>query len=252
MSIGGTSPEVGDHQWLFEETFKPSDARILEVGCETGGNLALLMGYGHLSALEMDATALNIAKGTVGGDKVDIRQGALPGRDPFAGKVFDLIILLDVLEHIKDDGGTLSELHRCTAAGGKIVITVPGYNWLFGRHDVALHHMRRYGKRELTRRVETAGFRVRRATYFNTFLFPLVALSRLWEKMSTGEKIIGQHTPPKPLNTVLKAVFRERGGSCFRDSPSLSGFLYSVLLSGKLVESRNKYPSAFCSPLTSR
>jgi len=82
----------------------PTDAEILEIGCGTGGNLAMLAGFGRLQALECDVTALDIA-GNLG--ICQVHPGGFPGPLPFEVDRFDLVCMLDVLEHIVDDQNAL-------------------------------------------------------------------------------------------------------------------------------------------------
>ena len=60
--------------------------------------------------------------------------------------VFDLALALDVLEHVADDVDALRELARVVAPGGRVLVTVPQYAWLWGEHDVLAHHHRRYNR----------------------------------------------------------------------------------------------------------
>ena len=73
----------------------------------------------------------------------------------------------------------LENFSRVLAPGGHLLISVPAYNWLWSSHDVALHHKRRYTRGELVKKITAAGFKVERASYFNTILFPPAALVRI-------------------------------------------------------------------------
>jgi SAM-dependent methyltransferase len=185
----------------------PSNAGLLEVGCGTGGNLALLAQFGDVKAIEMDARAREIAVRAKGAEQAIVRPGRMPDQNPFADEKFDGIFLFDVLEHIDRDFETLRTLRDCLTHDGRIVVTVPAYKWLWGRHDEVLHHHRRYVKGELRDLFHRAGYSVARISYFNTFLFPLVAVTRLWEKAGWNAEVAGQATPPTILNKVLARVF---------------------------------------------
>ena len=63
-----------------------------------------------------------------------------------SGKKFDAIVLMNVLEHIKDDGAVLAELKKHLAPTGRIVVLVPAGQWAFGPTDTKLGHYRRYTK----------------------------------------------------------------------------------------------------------
>src|SRR5213080_849191 len=95
---------------------------------------------------------------------------------------------------------------RAVRPGGLLVITVPAYRWLWSGHDVALGHRRRYTGRGLARVVERAGLHVVHASYFNTLLFPAVALTRVWKRL-TGEASHDLHRPSPAVNRWLERVF---------------------------------------------
>lgn len=89
----------------------------------------------------------------------------------------ELILLLDVLEHVADPERLLQELAReRLAAGGRFVITVPAFQPLFSDHDRALKHYRRYSRPELLDLVQGAGLEVLESGYlFASLLLPRAA-----------------------------------------------------------------------------
>jgi SAM-dependent methyltransferase len=182
------------------------DARILEIGAGTGGNLLMLSTFGKVSALEMNEAARSIATAKTGG-RFDIRPGSCPGNIPFAGEEFDLICLFDVLEHIDDDVGTLAAIKRLIAPRGRVLITVPAYRWLWSAHDEFLHHKRRYTASGLRNVAEAAALRVERLSYYNTLLFPLAAVVRLKERLLTRAPANARDVPAAPINECLARVF---------------------------------------------
>jgi SAM-dependent methyltransferase len=191
---------------LIVELRLPTNAKLLEVGSGTGGNLQMLSAFGHVSAMEMDATARSICSQKTGG-WFDVRPGFCPNDIPFAGEKFDLICMLDVLEHIDEDVQTLIALKALLADGGRILITVPAYRWLWSAHDEFLHHKRRYSSAEFRQKIANAGFHLVRVSHFNTILFPIAALVRLKDRMLGNAIPTGGSVPFEPLNQLLKTLF---------------------------------------------
>ena len=184
----------------------PAQARILEIGCGTGGNLEMLAAFGRVSALESDEQARALAAQKTGG-RFEIRPGTCPHDIPFPARSFDLVCLLDVLEHIEEDVHTLQAAARLLAPGGKALITVPAYAWLWSAHDDFLHHKRRYSARALRATIGAAGLRVAALSYFNTLLFPLAAAARIKDRLLNRGRASGGAVPPAPLNSLLHEVF---------------------------------------------
>ena len=178
------------------------DADILEIGCGTGGNLEMLSSFGVVRAMEMDDKARRIAdkKGKL---TSPVASGSCPHNVPFKTHRFDLVCMFDVLEHVEEDTDTLSVAKDRLRAGGRLLITVPAYNWMWSTHDEFLHHKRRYAAKELRQKLVDRGLTVERISYFNTFLFPLAVVSRF----TASSRRPGAEVPKKPLNHVLCAIF---------------------------------------------
>ncbi|MBI4299514.1 MAG: class I SAM-dependent methyltransferase [Chloroflexi bacterium] len=153
---------------------------VLDAGCGTGGNLALLSSYGEAIGLDMEPEALSRAQMRRPGRLVRGTVCALP----FPDSSFHLLTSFDVIYHqaVPDDEAALREFHRVLLPGGYLILRVPALPWLTARHDALVHTRRRYTKRELRRKLADAGFRVLKLTFANTLLFPVTAAVRLAQR----------------------------------------------------------------------
>ena len=149
--------------------------RVAEVGCGSGGLLEALAGLGTAVGVEMDPVLREIARAR----GLDVRAGSLPDDIPLEAARWDAACLFDVLEHVTDEAGALRACRRLLAPGGRLVVTVPAYAWLWSRHDELLGHRRRYTAGSLRAVVRAAGFAVDRVTYFNTLLAPPIMAMRV-------------------------------------------------------------------------
>ncbi len=186
----------------FIEIHPNSD--ILEVGCGNGGNLELLSRYGNLHAIERNDNARKISNTR---KIIQVQKGSLPYNIPFDDKKFDLITLFDVLEHIDDDRSALKMVRARIKESGKILITVPAYNFLWSELDVANQHKRRYRMGTLKSVIQKAGFIPLYSTYFNTILFPAISAIRLACKISRWQCKGDREMPSKLVNDLLLRIF---------------------------------------------
>lgn len=189
---------------IAREAGLPENARILEIGCGTGHNFGMLRRFGRLDALEVDAEARALASARLGHE---VGDAPLPELAGVPDRAYDLIALLDVLEHVDGDKAALESIAAKLAPGGRILVTVPAYQWMWSAHDLAHHHKRRYSKRALRAVAGAAGLKVRRIGYFNSLLFPLAAAVRIAGKIA-GKSSSDDNLPPRPLNTLFEKIFR--------------------------------------------
>lgn len=180
-----------------------ADARILEIGCGTGHNLPMLARFGQVEAIEIDDAARAIASTRLDRPVGDAPLPQLPGIERGA---YDLIAVLDVVEHIADDVAALKAMGDCLKPGGKILITVPAHQWLWSAHDVVNHHQRRYSKASLDAAIRAGGLRHNGLRYFNSLLFPLAVAARLAGRL-TGKDDSDDSPPPAPVNALFEKVF---------------------------------------------
>ncbi|MGL4314107.1 MAG: class I SAM-dependent methyltransferase [Sphingomonas sp.] len=182
----------------------PGAAHILEIGAGTGHNLPMLARFGEVDAIEIDDAARAIASQRLG---KPVGCAPLPALDGVPRGAYDLIAVLDVVEHIADDVAALAAMRECLAPGGKILITVPAHQWMWSAHDVVNHHQRRYSKATLRAALDKAGLAPTHFGYFNSLLFPLAAAARIAGRM-TGKDDSDDSPPAAPLNMVFERIFR--------------------------------------------
>jgi SAM-dependent methyltransferase len=194
---------------IIGELRLPANAAILEPGCGTGGNFAMLARRGRLYAMDSDASALGFAARR---GMAELARGTLPGAIPFGDRRFDLVLMTDVLEHLDDPAGALAALCARLKPGGALVLTVPAAPWMWSAHDVTHHHRLRFRAGELRRMMTGAGFAVSLLSYYNFLLFPAIAGVRLLQRMrgpaTAGAD--GRHDlamPPAALNAALRRIF---------------------------------------------
>ena len=182
----------------------PPQAQILEAGCGSGGNLAMLSAFGTVAGMEMSDLARQKAQARGLGV---IQSGQLPHGIPFEGQRFHLIALLDVLEHLEEDQAALRALASRLTPQGSLLIAVPANPWLWSRHDDLNHHKRRYTRAQLRQVIEQAGLKLERITYFNTLLFPLIAAIRLAQKQFKLQDSDDLTMPSSAVNRILTWIF---------------------------------------------
>lgn len=165
-------------QNLIKRYNKIIDPKILDIGCGAGKNTEELLKYGKVWGIDNSEDAVRFCK------KRGLKNVKLSNAEKTDLKTssFDVITLLDVLEHT-DDNRTLKEMQRILKENGVIILTVPAFSWLWSKWDEALHHKRRYTLKDLISRIEDHNFKVIYATYLYSFLIlPALIVRRIKEK----------------------------------------------------------------------
>jgi 2-polyprenyl-3-methyl-5-hydroxy-6-metoxy-1,4-benzoquinol methylase len=199
----------------------PPAGMILDVG---GGN-----GFVSLGLAKAGLPSIVMEPGAQGAEIAHARGLPVILSTFAAARVSDQSLpavgLFDVLEHIESDGEMLVDIHRALKPGGWLYLTVPAYGWLWSDEDSAAGHVRRYGRRSLTRQLTAAGFRVRYATCMFGPLVPAILLlravpSRLRRRRAAARTLAADHTLPAGLAGRLVAAALDaehariaRGGS---------------------------------------
>ena len=216
---GSSSLAQPDYWWyraradLLETVLAPylGKARVmLDVGSADGPSVAWMRGQHRRVALDVHPQGLTPGEGVCGSAL------ALP----FADEVFEVVAAFDVVEHCEPEEKALSELARVLAPGGRMLLSVPAYQWAWSDHDVRAGHYRRYTRRELVSVIEGAGLTVERATYAFTTVFPFFLAERGARRFMqrigrASEPGLAQVSPPEDrkliaLSRLDRGVLRRR------------------------------------------
>ncbi len=205
---------VGRRQIVYDLALRANANRgchILEIGCSSGQFLIQLRKHGcqNIMGIDISEKAVKLC-----------REAGLPAkvmdaqRLDFPDGCFDLITASDVLEHLADEKGALQEWCRVLKPGGRLVVFVPAFMFLWSKHDVANKHYRRYRLDELKKALAENGFIIERSSCWNFFLFPPVALVRSLKRLLRGDQFSQDERtgdlfiPPKMLNALLLMILR--------------------------------------------
>ena len=137
---------------------------------------------------------------------IAVRNASLPELVGVPEAHYDLVALLDVIEHVGDDRAALAAIARRLRPGGRILLTVPAHQWMWSGHDVLNHHHRRYSRKALVALVRDSGLTLDRIGYFNSILFPLAVAARMARKL-TGKEGKDDALPPAPVNRLFDRLF---------------------------------------------
>ena len=190
----------------FDNGLSGKPLRILDAGCGTGINLKYLQILGDVYGLDISKDALIFS-----------RNRGLPSlicgsadKLPFKNELFDLVLALDVIEHIDEDLSAVRELNRVLKPGGRLILTVPAFQFLWTNHDLALHHKRRYTRSGILSILRLGSFENEKATYWNFSLFLPVATIRLLKRFhrSGNEMQTDLAELPFHLNGLLQELIR--------------------------------------------
>ena len=149
--------------------------KLLDLGCGPGQMRTMLSQFGELFSTDFSLTALEFC-GDQSLDHLVLADGM---ELPLASRSMDIVCAFDVLEHFKDDAQCISEINRVLKPNGFLFLTVPAYQWLWGRQDIVSHHFRRYHAKQVEELLTEVNLQILKLTYFNTILFPPIALIRL-------------------------------------------------------------------------
>lgn len=188
---------------------------ILDFGCGTGGLLEELSSKYQAVGMDISPEAIGFAR------KRGLKNVEIIEKNWQLERKYSLIVASDVMEHIEDDVFAFNKLWDALLPGGKLLITVPAFQFLWSKHDVVLHHYRRYDRDLLEEHSRLAGFCWSYISYYNFFLFPPAFIVRLLQKLFSLSKIESNTVslPPTFFNKIFYLIFQSEkyflGKLCF-------------------------------------
>lgn len=211
-----TYREIEDTHWwfvgrrkivldIFERfSLEKSTTKILDFGCNTGVLVGILQRDGwNISGSDISGEAIEYGQKR-GIKNLSVADGvALPYMDAS----FDAVLCLDVLEHIEDDSFALKEIWRVLKPGGRAIIMVPAFRFLWGVQDVVAHHYRRYSIKMINELVSNGKWSIDFKSYFNFLLFPLIAIVRLLQRFWKPKRQSDFELNNKFFNFILTKIF---------------------------------------------
>lgn len=155
----------------LKKYLKPDDV-LLEIGSSSGYLLGDIKdNFSNAFIIGSDCIPEPLEKIATVNPNVPLIQMDL-GNCPLPDRSVNVIVALNVLEHIEDDENALRQIHRILKPGGYAIIEVPANPDLYDFYDKQLHHYRRYSMKDLCKKVYRSGFCVQKQTYLGVFIYP--------------------------------------------------------------------------------
>jgi len=236
---------IEEHHWWFlgrrrivselvRRLVPPSkEELIVDIGCGTGGNLSAFAE--DYSCLGIDPSEEGIQSARQRFPNAQFICGAIPDALQELPRPASLMLLMDVLEHVPDDFWLLSTLLTQAKPGAYLLVTVPADMRLWTEHDVSFGHYRRYDLPRLQQVWRDLPVTTSLVSYYNARLYPVVRGIRMvnrWSGRTSGAAGTDFHTPAKPLNQLLQAIFASEANTlvdCLGGRRA-SGFSHGVSL----------------------
>ena len=150
--------------------------RCLDIGCSGGAMAEFLRRYGRVCGFDISLDGLSYCSGSF----PVVQADALAV--PFKDKSFDIITLLDVAEHVEDDGALFGEVARVAREGALVFVSVPAFMFFWRSHDVRYGHRRRYTPGMLRRALSPHPFIMEKMVYLHAHFFLPLLVSAMTDR----------------------------------------------------------------------
>lgn len=203
---------------LNRQVTNVGDVSAIDIGGGSGGWIDYVQSYAgelfdELAVGDSSLDMLRFSKKVLG-ERANLYQ--VDALDLRWRKRWNIIFLLDVLEHLTDPTAALVSSYEALKPGGAVILTLPALQLLWSHVDELSGHTKRFCRRDICSFVEDTGFELERSRYFMFFLSPLLLIRRRGQKLdvsSLSEEEIARifeendRVPFAPLNRILTAVF---------------------------------------------
>ena len=179
---------------LLSRVSNNQNTKILNVGAGTGEDISSISKFGNVYAIDIDAKSLVL----IPDSSVVEKKTADACNISYKNNFFDIVVAFDVIEHVKDDQKMIDEVHRVLKPQGSFIFTAPAFNFLFGAHDRALHHHRRYNKKMVHQLFKN--YEQKKLGHWFFFLFFPAVVKRLLSKKGSSSSM---QTIPALMNNFL-------------------------------------------------
>jgi ubiquinone/menaquinone biosynthesis C-methylase UbiE len=208
---------------LIQKNKGNKSSKILDIGCAGGHLLNFLKkrGFKNLYGVDISETAIKETK-SKGIQNATVQDSI---NTNFKENTFDFIIASDILEHIKEDSKAIEEYQRILKKGGKLIVFVPAFRFLWSEHDEICHHFRRYKKQELKELISNK-LQIKRISFWNFTLFPIISIVK-----------------------IIYSIINKKSDQLYKTNPISNKILYYLLKTENQILKKINFPfgiSLFC------
>ena len=198
-----------DHlaSFFHDPAKKRKKPTLLDFGCGTGINLKNFSKYFEAYGLDSSIEAIGFCSKRGLNNVRLFDEDIYNGMNPFQKK-FDVVTLLDVLEHLNNEAKYLSLIAHWLKESGILFLTVPAFQWVWSGEDYVSNHFRRYTKKKLVETLNESGFKIIKVSYFNFLLFPLQVMIVFINKIISPSSQTKTNLKEMPnwINSLLENV----------------------------------------------